>query len=376
MRIAIDCRSVFPGMGGIGHHTANLVRALAEVDGRHQFALLATTRKGDDPVVANAAFQELTFEAGMIDELWEQVQLPSVLADNEIELYHSPCFALPVVKTTRWRIVTVHDVVFRVRPDLVDTGLCDYLDRWTEHSLDVADAVIAPSEFSKQEIVRAYGTSPDNVHVVYNGVGNEFRKRCPAGAKTALRKKLGLPQRFVLYVGSLEPKKNIDRLLQAFGLLVSEGRAGKRKLVLVGGRGGQDYDVEAAVERAGVAEHVVVSGYLEDDEVPTLMAMANLFVYPSLYEGFGLPPLEAMACRTPTVVSDATCLPEIVGDGALIAPAEDAERLAEQMDRGLHDQQLRKTLASKGAKRAREFTWERAAQQTLAIYDSVAEASE
>lgn len=380
-RIAIDCRSVFPGMGGIGHCTRSLVRAIAEADGSHDYVLVTTDRGGAGRLVegtpaAGRNFRELSFPAGMIDERWEQLQLPTVLADNDIDLYHSPCFALPVVETTRARAATVHDVVFRARPELVDPGLRDYLDRWTEHSLEVADAIITVSEFSKREIVGSYGTPPDKIHVIYNGVGPEFHRRDPGEPGKRLREKYALPERFVLYVGSLEAKKNIDRLLEAFAMLVTEGRAGDTKLVLAGGRGGQAYDIEAAIERAGVREQVVVTGYLPDGDIPALMNMADVFVYPSLYEGFGLPPLEAMACGTPTVVSDASCLPEVVGDGGVVAPAEDAAGLASAMARVLGDEALRGELAKRGPGRAAEFTWQRAAGETLSLYESLIGADE
>lgn len=375
-RIAIDCRSVFPGMGGIGHCTRSLVRAIAEADGSHDYVLVTTDRGGAGRLVegtpaAGRNFRELSFPAGMIDERWEQLQLPTVLADNDIDLYHSPCFALPVVETTRARVATVHDVVFRARPELVDAGLRGYLDRWTEHSLDVADAIVTVSEFSKREIVGAYGAPAEKVHVIYNGIGPEFQGREAGDAGKQLREKHALPERFVLYVGSLEAKKNIDRLLDAFSILVKEGRAGDRELVLAGGRGGQAYDVEAAIDRAGVREHVIVTGYVADEDVPVLMNMADLFVYPSLYEGFGLPPLEAMACGTPTVVSDAACLPEVVGDAALVAPAEDATGLAAVVERALGDKTLRGKLSQLGPKRAADFTWQRAARETLALYESL-----
>jgi glycosyltransferase involved in cell wall biosynthesis len=363
-------------MGGIGHCTRSLVRAIAEADGRHDYVLVTTDRGGAGKLVegipaAGRNFRELSFPAGMIDKRWEQLQLPTVLADNGIDLYHSPCFALPVVETTRARVATVHDVVFRTRPELVDTGLGDYLDRWTGHSLDVADAIVTVSEFSKREIVRAYDAPAEKVHVIYNGIGPEFHRRDPGEAGKRLRETHALPERFVLYVGSLEAKKNIDRLLDAFATLVEEGRAGDRKLVLAGGRGGQAYDVEAAIGRAGVREHVIATGYLPDGDIPALMNMADLFVFPSLYEGFGLPPLEAMACATPTVVSDAACLPEVAGDGALVAPAEDVAGLAAAIGRALGDEALRGKLSALGPKRASEFTWQRAARETLALYESL-----
>lgn len=372
MRIAIDCRSVFPGMGGIGKHAAELVKALARTGGRDTYLLLFTGRMEGRKLVENPSFAHLYFEAGMTDERWEQLHLPSVLAECEVDLYHSTCFALPVVRTTRVAIAAVHDVVFRARPELVEPRLRDYLDRWTEHSLEAADAVITVSKFSKAEMVRLYGVRPEKVHVIYNGVGLEFFQAGDAALAASVREKYKLPKRFILYLGALEAKKNIDRLLEAYVLLSRQRRMNDVHLVLAGGKGGQGYDVRAALRTAGLEERATLCGYVSDEHVVMLMQLAELFVYPSLYEGFGLPPLEAMACGVPTVVSDATSLPEVVGDGALVSPAEDAGCLAEEMAKGLFDRGLRASLAKRGRARAREFTWERSARETAGVYEAEA----
>ena len=369
MRIVLDCRSVFPGRGGIGRHTEELARWLPKVDGQHEYVLLTTDRQ-KEPICTADRVRQISFPAGMIDPVWEQVQLPAQLRELGASLYHNPCFALPVVGSGCRQAVTVHDIVFRTHPGLVEPGLRDYLNHWTAHAVVVAEAIITVSEFSRDEICRAYGVARERVHVVYNGISPEFR-RVKLGRRAAkLQAQYGLPDRFVLYVGSLEPKKNIDRLLAAF----AEGEKSEAEgvgLVVAGSAGGRNFDVGDAIKRAG-AGRVTVTGYVPDEDVVALMNLASVFVYPSLYEGFGLPPLEAMACGTPTVVSDATCLPEVVGDGAIIAPAEDVEGLAQAMIRALSDRELRRSLQRRGRARAREFTWERAARETLAIYESVA----
>lgn len=371
MRIALDCRSAFPGRGGIGRYAESLARALARLDGKHDYLILVTGRQTEQ-IVRDGRAKQITVQAAMIDQVWEQLQLPMVLEEHGVDLYHNPCFSLPVVKTTRWRVATVHDVVFRSHPDLVAPGLRDYLDHWSEHSLDAADAIITATEFSKQDIIGAYGTPGEKIHVIPHGVEERFRKQNSGGSAAGLRKKYKLPKRFVLYVGAIEAKKNIERLLEAFSLLVKDGDVGDRKLVLAGGQGGKGYDIDSAIGRNDLREHVIVTGYIDDKDMVGLMNLAGLFVYPSLHEGFGLPPLEAMACGTPTVVSDATCLPEVVGDGALVAPAEDAPGLAEQMAKGLKDKNLRRSLMRRGRRRSKEFTWERTAQRTLDLYESVA----
>jgi glycosyltransferase involved in cell wall biosynthesis len=341
-----------------------------QLDRENEYLLLVSERQAE-PICGAGKAQQIAFKAAMIDEMWEQLQLPGVLEEYGADLYHNPCFSLPVVRTTSRRVATVHDVVFRARPELVDPWLRSYLDRWTEHALEVADAIITSSEFSKGEIIRCYGTSSEKIYVIYHGIHAAFRPRRAAKLEEAIRRKHRLPERFVLYVGALEAKKNVDGLLEAFALLVSRGLSGEVGLVLVGGRGGRDYDAQPAVERMGIKDRVTLAGYVADEEVVALMNMAALFVYPSLYEGFGLPPLEAMACGAPTVVSDASSLPEIVGDGALIAPNGGTEGLANAMHRLLSDPELRRTLSERGRKRAETFTWERAARKTLELYESL-----
>ncbi len=374
MKIALDCRSVFPGRGGIGRYAASLAKTLTQIDTRNEYLLLTTERQ-TEPITRDGRVTQLALKAAMIDEIWEQLHLPTVLEDRKVDLYHNPCFSLPVVKTTRWRVATVHDVVFRRHPELVNPTLRDYLDRWSEHALDVADAIITATEFSKRDIVETYGALAKRIEVIPHGVEQRFQRREDRNAAAALRKKYKLPRRFVLYVGAIEAKKNIDRLLEAFAMLVRNGRHGDRKLVLAGGQGGGAYDLEQATKQVGLQGHVVYVGYVSDEDVVTLMNLADLFVYPSLYEGFGLPALEAMACGTPTVVSDATCLPEVVADGALIAPAEDAAGLAERMAQVLNDKKLEEMLIQRGVRRAREFGWERTARWTLELYESVAGAT-
>jgi glycosyltransferase involved in cell wall biosynthesis len=374
MKIALDCRSVFPGRGGIGRHTEALARWLPRVDAENQYLLL-TSHRQKEPLSSSGQVTQEACPAAMIDEVWEQVQLPGILEEHGVDLYHNPCFSLPVVRTTRWRVATVHDAIFRAHPEMVDPRLRDYLDRWTGHSVDAGDAVITVSEFSKKEIVRLYGVSAEKVRVVYNGIDpktSELPAKLPADE---FLRKYGVQGKFVLYVGALEAKKNIDRLLEAYAMLRKEGTCSAMQLVLAGGRGGQDFDPEAAVRRKSLSGSVVLAGYVPDEDVPRLMRMAELFVYPSLYEGFGLPPLEAMACGTPTVVSDASCLPEVVGDAALVASAHDAEDLAEKMRVGLTNAKLRRTLGHAGRQRAAQFQWEQAARRTLDVYRSVAGAT-
>jgi glycosyltransferase involved in cell wall biosynthesis len=370
-RIALDCRSVFPGMGGIGRYAATLAAALPGLDPENEYHFLVTGRKAGPLLSAAPNVCERSCECGMIDERWEQLELPGELAGIEAGLYHSTCFALPVAGGAKHMVATVHDVIFSRHPELVDVRLRGYLDRWTRVSLDLADLVITVSEFSKGEICALYGTDPGKVRVIYNGVDPRFSKGAPVSAVKALRKKMGLPARYVLYLGALEEKKNIPRLLAAWKLVVDKPASRGMKLVLAGGTGGKVFDAKAAVETAGVAGSTVLAGYVPDEDVIALMAGAGLFVYPSLYEGFGLPVLEAMALGVPVVTSRTSSLGEVAGEAARLVDPENVEDLAGAIEGVLSNQKLAKQLSGRGKARSAEFTPERSARETLAVYREV-----
>jgi glycosyltransferase involved in cell wall biosynthesis len=365
MKIALDCRSVFQGHGGIGSYTKKLAKGITEADKEFDYILLTTSRLKEN-LTKHKNVVQASYEAGMIDQRWEQLQLPDILTENDVDLYHNTCFSLPVIKTVKSRVTTIHDVVFRARPELVDDGLRRYLDLWTEHAVASADAIITVSEYSKQEIIKYYNADAEKIHVIYNGIGSEFKKASEA-KKRALRKKYGFPDEFILYLGSIEPKKNIDLLLDAFKIFLSRSQKAC-PLVLAGGQGGKRYDLDSAVKTRGLTEKVVKLGYVDKKDIVSLLSSATVFVYPSQYEGFGLPPLEAMACGTATVVSNASCLPEVVGDAALIADVSDAEDLTQKIEMLFADEDLRKSFEKKGAERAKKFTWKQASEETLNIY--------
>jgi glycosyltransferase involved in cell wall biosynthesis len=357
-------------MGGIGRYAEMLGCTLPFMDKANGYYLLFSNRKGKAPLSQTPNVEERVFECGMIDARWEQLELPGELAGIGADLYHSTCFSLPVAGGAKRNVVTVHDVIFRRHPELVDARLRDYLDGWTAVALDLADRVITVSEFSKREMCDLYGVDPGRVRVVYNAVDARFK---PAGASEvkAAQKKLKLPTHYVLYVGALEEKKNIPRLLEAWKMLSGRSVARGLKLVLAGGSRGKGFDAAGAVKAAGVDESVILAGRIPDAELPAVMTGAELFVYPSLYEGFGLPVLEAMSCGAPVVTSGTSSLGEIAGDAARLADPEIVDELAAAISAVLADGKLAKVLREKGRKRAAEFTPERCAGETLAVYREV-----
>lgn len=373
-RIAIDCRSMHRSQGGIGRYADELTRALAQFDSPHRFEILHgaslperfdQTDPDPDRVVRHG------FATGMIDPVWEQLHLPTELARLEVDLYHATCFVLPVARGNVRSVATIHDVVFRVHPEWVEPWLREYLDRWTEVSLELADRIVTVSSWSRDEIVRIYRTDPARITVIHNGVSARFSP-APAAEIERMRTKYSLPERFFLYLGAIEPKKNIDLLLDACRWRLDRSGASRPcPLVLAGATGGQRYDLDGAISVRRLGEHVRRLGYIADEDVPAVLSAARVFVYPSLYEGFGLPILEAMACGTPVIAARASATPEIVGEAALLVDPTDPMDLAASIDRMLEDDELRRGCRERGLARATELSWDRCARQHLALYDEL-----
>jgi len=261
-----------------------------------------------------------------------------------------------------------------------------YLSDAVPRGLRRADAILADSQATRRDLERLLAVDPARVEVVYPGVGPRFRP-LPADEIEPLRRGLGLPDRFVLFVSTLEPRKNLVRLLEAFALLVARGLgleasevhqasslqppASSLHLVIAGRRGWLYEDVFATIDRLGLGQRVRLLDFVHDKDLPALYNLAAAFAYPSIYEGFGIPPLEALACGTPTVTADNSSLPEVVADAAVLVDAEDVGSIAFGLVQVVTDESLRARLRSAGPERARQFTWERAARQVLACYERV-----
>ncbi len=300
--------------------------------------------------------------------LWEQFVQPFALRRERIDLYHALAFAGPVAISTPW-VVTIYDLSFALYPQSFKTANRIYLTWAVRDAVRRADRIIAISASTQRDLVRIFGVAPDKIAVVYCGLNPAFAP-APREQVEAFRAQRGLPDRFILHVGTLEPRKNIARLIHAFADAKRRAHLPHR-LILVGARGWKYADVDAAIAEENVADDVILAGYVPQDELPCWYRAADLFAYPSLYEGFGLPPLDAMACGTPVITSDASSLPEVVGDAGLVIAPDDTDGLADAIARVLSDRTLCEQMSARGLEQAAKFSWARAARETINVYRSI-----
>lgn len=294
--------------------------------------------------------------------LWEQAVLPWLAVRQRIDLLHALAFVSPV-----WlpcpSVVTVYDLSFDVTPQRVPAARRGYLSTLTRLSCRRARRVIAISEHTRAEVSRRYGIPMERIDVAAPGVDPAARP-LPRAEVESFRRRRGLPDRFVFCLATLEPRKGLPTLIRAFAQL----RMPDVRLVLAGGKGWGTRAVIEQIEALNLGDRVSLPGYLPADELPLWYNAAEVFVYPSTYEGFGIPPAEALACGAPVIVSDAASLPEVVGDAGVRVPPGDERALADALRRLLSDAAERQSLASRGPGQAGRFTWAKTAAATAAAY--------
>lgn len=299
--------------------------------------------------------------------LWEQTALAA--RSRELDLLHGLAFAAPFAAACP-TIVTVHDLSFLRFPEAFRRANRTYLSLFTRLSVRRATRVIAGSESTRRDVIALCGAPPERVVTVPYGVSEIFTPASPE-AVGAFRRRKGLPERFILFLGTLEPRKNIGRLIEAYAILRRRQDLDVPKLIIAGGQGWFYETLFTQVSDLNLIDDVLFPGYIPAEELPWWYRAAEMFVYPSRFEGFGLPVLEAMACGVPTITSNASSLPEVAGDAALLVDPDDTEALVNVIAQLLIDADLRAALREAGPRQAAQFPWTRTTFETLAVYRSV-----
>lgn len=376
MRVGILYTPALRQGGGIGRYARGLTGALFELDAAraHAFTLVVARDAPLDRLPAlptHARVRRLPLPERWLTILWHRLDLPLWLDAwaGPWDVFHAPDFTLPPLRRAPG-IVTVHDLSFLAYP----AGAVPALRRWlaaaVPRSVARAAHVLADSESTRRDLETRLGVDPARITVVGAGVEPRFRPIADAAALARVRDRYRLPGRFVLGVGTLEPRKNFDGLIRAFEI-VAQGDPDLH-LVVAGGRGWLFEPVLAAATASPAGDRIHWAGFVDDADLPALYAAARVFAFPSHYEGFGIPVLEAMACGTPVVAADNSSLPEVVGDAGLMVPAPDAAALADAIRRLDGDADLRRACRARGLARAARFTWAAAAERLLDVYARVA----
>ncbi len=347
---------------GVHQYLVHLLRHLRSVDGGIQFCALLGAEAVSPP--SGVAMRRSRWDTARpaVRVIWEQMVQPQVLRRIGADLVHAPVFVGPLAAPCPV-VITIHDLSFIRFPDLFRRGNRLYLTVMTRLSTRRARRLIAVSDHTASETARLLGVPRERIDVVYHGVDPSFRP-LSADEVSSFRRRHRLPERFVLFVGTLEPRKNLARLIEAFARIYD----GEVKLVLVGGRGWLYDDLFSTVQRLDIEDGVRFAGYVRSEELPLWYNAATVFAYPSLYEGFGMPVTEAQACGTPVLTSNCSSLPEAAGHGALLVDPYDVESIAAGLKQLLEDAALRETQRERGLAHARTFDWSRTAEETAQVY--------
>lgn len=366
MRIALDCRTVTAPKTGDRTYALNLLRALARVDAENEY-LLYTWEPTTLTEVGSSRFHPILLPASPRWS-WTPVAFPLDLKRRKADLAHVQYLVPPAAPCPV--ITTIHDVAFRRFPGLFPLKHRILLNALIPHAAHSAAAILTGSEATRQDLIQLLDVNPEKVVVTPYAADPIYQPMDQEAARRAVRQRLRVPSPYLLSVGVLQPRKNLPRLVRAYNLIA--GRLPHR-LVLVGKEGWAGEELQAAIAEAPPGREPIFTGYVPDADLPALYSGADLFVYPSLYEGFGLPPLEAMACGTAVITSNTSSLPEVVGDAGVTIDPTDTRALSEAMASLLMDESRRQALAAAGLARARRFSWERTARETVAVYRRVQE---
>jgi glycosyltransferase involved in cell wall biosynthesis len=404
MKIGIDYTSAATQGAGNGRYTRELMRALLAQpsDKRYSF-FYASRHRIDESKIENprSKIHHLPFHDKWLMRGWQRLRLPLPveLIVGKVDLFHSPDFTLPPTLPGVPTLLTVHDLSFIRDPDSAWPSLRAFLNKAVPRSVKRATHVLADSQATKDDLIELFGTPAGKITVLYSGVEARFAPVRDPAESDRVCAKYQLPRPFILSVGTLQPRKNYGRLIEAFAEVISAKhperslaeaqskdamtqrapfdstafRSGRLSadwhLVITGGKGWMFESIFEQVKRSGLEGRVHFPGFVDDADLPVLYSAADLFAYVSLYEGFGLPLLEAMACGTPVIGSNTSSLPEVIGEVGLQVDPRSVDDIALALTRMMSEPELRERSIGLGLARAKLFTWDKAAKELLAIYD-------
>jgi glycosyltransferase involved in cell wall biosynthesis len=356
---------------GVSNYVEAVLTHLGQIDRTNRYTIYTTRGLTNNDLDLPANFQVRPSLFPTINPRiripWEQLLAPLLLRFNRADVFHGVLNVAPLLCPVP-TVITIHDLAFLTFPQTFRRVNRAYLTWATKVSAKRAARILVVSEATRQEVIRLLGIPPEKVIVTYNAADARFRPPAPAEL-AAFRRRQGLPERFILFIGTLEPRKNLPTLFDAYATIAKSIDA---PLIIGGGKGWLYDPIFARAKELGLGDRIRFAGFLPAEELHLWYAAATVFVLPSLYEGFGMPLLEAMACGTPVIGSSSSSLPEVIGDAGLIVSPTDSNALGMAMLQLLRDADLRAELRQRGLQRAQRFSWQTTAERTLTAYQAAA----
>ena len=378
MHIAIDGRTIVRGRTGVGVYAERLVQSLLTVDRKNTYTLFMAE---DDPSLDAPNLSKILLPSSTTmgpNRIWENFVLPRFLRKHCVDVYFSPAYVLPLLRRSRpssrrpFMVVTIHDLVAYHYPETFTLKMRVWQKLFVSNAVRVADCILADSVATKLDIHSYHRIPDDAVKVVYLSVDDRFRPVSDTAILERVRASYNLPAKFILYVGTLEPRKNVGRLAAAYSKL-PEALRKEYSLVLAGGLGWHSEALKREIDTLRLGDQIRLLGYVHQTDLTALYTLASVFSYLSLFEGFGAPPLEAMACGTPVMCSRSSSLPEVVGDAGILVDPFNVEEITQQLSRMLTDTALRSGLSLAGIQRAKKFLARDQATEVLKIFEGLCE---
>ena len=372
MKIAIDARSATLHQGtGIGTYTNNLISEILSIYSKDEFTLFCSGKFNEDFNKKNA---NIIFSSGRHGGFYEKYYIPNTLNELHSDLYHIPQNGVGFNFDTEIpTIVTIHDLIPYIMPETVGKGYLERFLRDMPNIISNSCGILTVSEYSKKDILKFFSSYPeDKIFVTPLAANNNFKPLNKNDCKLYVEHTFDVKDPYILYIGGFSLRKNVLGLIKAFSKVYKD-LTKPYKLLLGGGLKDEGEKLFTFVKENNLQDKVIFCGYVKDEILPILYSGCEAFVYPSLYEGFGLPPLEAMSCKAPVITSNLTSIPEVTGDNAILINPYNIYELENSLVTLLNDEVLKENLREKGYLRSKEFTWAKTAQNTLDAYKSLAD---
>lgn len=355
MRIGIDVQTTLGEKTGFGFYVENLISNLKKIDSKNQYFFFKPTNEKD-----------LSAPKRLI---WDQYQMPQKAKFAQVDILHQPCFSAPIFYSGKV-VVTIHDIIAILYGKDIPLFSRQFFSKIMPFSYRRADKIIAISEHTKKDIIKYLKISPEKIIVIHSAADEMFNKGNISQEKIlAMKKKYQINKNYLLHIGTLNPRKNLQFLIKVFSQVVNN--LPDFQLVITGKKGWYYQGLFDQVKNLGLEDKVIFTGYIKDIDKPIFYQGATLFVFPSLYEGFGLPPLEAMSCGCPVISSNTSSLPEVIGNAGILLSPNDELSWVRSIKMILEDKKLQKNLAKQGLEQAAKFSWSRTAQETLRVYEEL-----